>query len=162
MNKSIYGLKQAAQNWCEELASFLMKQNFKRSKNDYCLFSKIGNDRNLFVLSWVDDLVIAGSEAQDTEELKKTLEGKFNMDDRGKLEWFLGMQISRVKGYITLDQETYIEAVMENFSMQDSNPSKNTSREQSQASQNNWGWAINWPDSVQKLGRLSPVYSKAN
>ena len=96
LNKSIYGLKQAAKNWYEELATFLIQQNFKRSKNDYCLFSKIENDRKLFVLSWVDDLVIAGSKTQDIEELKITLDGKFKKDHRGTLEWFLGMQSSQI------------------------------------------------------------------
>ena len=46
------------------------------------------------------------------------------MDDRGKLEWFLGMQINEDSEKITLDQQTYIENVLEKFSMQDSNPSK--------------------------------------
>ena len=46
------------------------------------------------------------------------------MDDRGKLEWFLGMQISQKRNKITLDQETYIESVIGKFSMHDSNPSK--------------------------------------
>ena len=78
----------------------------------------------MFVLSWVDDLVIAGIRSQDIEELKKTLETKFKMDDRGKLEWFLGMQVSEDSEKITLDQKTYIESVIEKFSMQDSNRSK--------------------------------------
>ena len=65
LNKSIYGLKQAAKIWYEELATFHIQQNFKRSKNDYCLFPKIENDRKIFVLSWVDDLVNAGSKTQD-------------------------------------------------------------------------------------------------
>ena len=46
------------------------------------------------------------------------------MDDRGKVVWFLGMQISQIKDCITLDQGTYIETVIEKFSMQDCNPSK--------------------------------------
>ena len=46
------------------------------------------------------------------------------MDDRGKLEWFLGMQITQIKDCITLDQATYIETVIDNFSMQECNPSK--------------------------------------
>ena len=106
MNKSLYGLKQAAKNWYEELATFLIQQNFEKSKNDYYLFSKIENDQKLFVLSWVDGLVIAGSRTQDKEALNKTPEEKFKMDDRGKLEWFLGMQISQIKDCVTLDQET--------------------------------------------------------
>ena len=124
LNKSIYGLKETAKNWYEELSTFLIQQNFQKSKNHYCLFSKKENDRKLFVLSWVDDLVIAGSKTQDIEELKITLEGKFKMDDRGKLEWFLGMHISQMKDCITLDQETYIQTVIEKFSMQDCNSSK--------------------------------------
>ena len=67
LNKSIYGLKQAAKNWYEELANFLIQQNFVRSKNDYCLFSKNEKDKKLFVLSWVDDLVIAGSSLEAKE-----------------------------------------------------------------------------------------------
>ena len=46
------------------------------------------------------------------------------MDDRGELEWFLGMLINVDSEKITLDQETYIESVLEKFSMRDSNPSK--------------------------------------
>ena len=46
------------------------------------------------------------------------------MHDRGKLEWFLGMQITEDSKKITLDQETYTESVLEKFSMQDTNPSK--------------------------------------
>ena len=46
------------------------------------------------------------------------------MDDWGKIEWFLGMQINEDSGRITLDQERYIESVSEKFSMQDNNLSK--------------------------------------
>ena len=95
-----------------------------RSKNDNCFFSKNKKDKELFVLSWVDDIVIAGSTLEAVEELKKTLETKIEMDDRGKIEWFLGMQIKEDCEKITLHQETYIENVLETFSMQDSNPSK--------------------------------------
>ena len=73
LNKSIYGLKQAAKNWYEELANFLIQQKFTRSRIDYCLFSKIENNEKLYVLSWVDDLVIAGSNNKSIELLKKKL-----------------------------------------------------------------------------------------
>ena len=96
-NKLVCKLKktQAAKNWYEELANFLIQQKFSRSKNDYCLFIKKQDKRKLYVLSWVEDLVIAGSNDEDIEELKKTLEGKIKMDGRGKLEWFLGMKVRK-------------------------------------------------------------------
>ena len=68
--------------------------------------------------------MLAGSNNENIEELKKILEGKFKKDDRGKLERFLGMQISQGRDKISLDQETYNESVMEKLSMQDSNPSQ--------------------------------------
>ena len=40
LNKSIYGLKQAANNWYKELANFLLRQGFTRSSNDHCLFAR--------------------------------------------------------------------------------------------------------------------------
>ena len=83
LNKSNYGLKQAAKNWYEELANFLIQQNFVRSKNDCCLFGKNEKGKKkLFVPGWVDDLVIAGSSLEAIEKLKETLETKFKMDDR--------------------------------------------------------------------------------
>ena len=56
--------------------------------------------------------------------MKKTLETKFKKDDREELEWFLGMQVNDDTEKIILELETYIESVLEKFSMQDSNLSK--------------------------------------
>ena len=39
LNKSIYGLKQAANNCYKELANFLLRQGFTRSRNDHCLIA---------------------------------------------------------------------------------------------------------------------------
>ena len=94
LNNQIYGSKQAAKNWYGELAKFLIWQNFLRSKNDYYFSSKNEKGKKVFVLSWVHDLVIAGNSLEAIEELKKTLETKFKMDDRGKFECFPGMQIN--------------------------------------------------------------------
>ena len=67
-NKSIYGLKPAAKNWYEELATILIQQKFSCSKNDYYLFIEKQDKRKLYVRSWVDDLVITGSNDEDIEE----------------------------------------------------------------------------------------------
>ena len=72
LNKSMYGLKQGAKSWYEELANLLINQKFCRSKNHHCLFIKKQDKRKLYVLSWVDDLVIAGSNDGDMKELKNS------------------------------------------------------------------------------------------
>ena len=116
LRKSIYGLKQAARDWYKSLADFLREQGFERSKNDYCLFVKPDSEGNwLYVLAWVDDLIVCGNTKEQVEKLKQDFARKFKMDDRGELSWFLGMRISRTKSGITVDQESYIQTVLENF-----------------------------------------------
>ena len=59
LNKSIYGLKQAANNWYKELANFLLRQGFTRSRNDHCLFAGAETEGHTFILVWVDDIIVA-------------------------------------------------------------------------------------------------------
>ena len=122
LNKSIYGLKQAAKNWYEALTSLLLKKGFKRSRNDYCLFVRKDEDGTFsYVLVWVDDIVVAGAE-EAVKEINSMLNENFKMDDRGALNWFLGMQIQRSHDKITVDQTRYIETVLEQFNVSDCRP----------------------------------------
>ena len=50
-------------------------------------------------------------------DVKKALEATFHMDERGKLHWFLGLRIRQEKGKVTVDQERYIETMLERFQM---------------------------------------------
>ena len=123
LKKSIYGLKQAAKNWYQELSNFLIQQGFERSKHHYCLFLKKKEDDKLYVLTWIDDLVIAGNSQTKIDKLKSSPESKFKMDDID-LDWFLGMQILKTEKEITLDQEKYTQNILEQFNMQNCKPSK--------------------------------------
>ena len=50
LNKSIYGLKQAAKNWYVELAEFLISQGIERSKNDYGLFFQVDDHHKPYMI----------------------------------------------------------------------------------------------------------------
>ena len=63
-------LKQAAKNWHQELSNCLIQQSFERSKHDYCLFLKNTEDDKRYVLTWLDDLVIAGNSQTEIDKLK--------------------------------------------------------------------------------------------
>ncbi|CAB4026634.1 Hypothetical predicted protein [Paramuricea clavata] len=110
----------AAKNWYEALTSLLLKKGFKRSCNDYCLFvRKEENGTFPYVLVWVDDIVVAGATEEAINEIKSMSNENFKMDDRGDLNWFLGMQILRLHDKITVDQTKYIETVLQEFNMSD-------------------------------------------
>ena len=113
LNKSIYGLKQAANNWYKELANFLLRQGFTRSRNDHYLFARAEKEVHIFILVWVDDIIVASRSMTVMSDVKKALEATFHMEDRGLLHWFLGLRIRREEGKVTVNQERYIETMLE-------------------------------------------------
>ena len=102
LNKSFYGLKQAANNWYRELANFLLRQRFTRSSNDHCLFARAETGGHTFILACVDDIIVASRSMTVVSDVKKVLEATFHMEDRGRLHWFLGLRIRREEGKVTV------------------------------------------------------------
>ena len=122
--KSIYGLKQAANNRYEELANFLLRQGFTRSRNDPCFFAISEAEDHTFILVWVDDIIVASRSMTVVSDVKRALEATFHMEDRGRIHWFLGLRIRREEGKVTVDQERYIETRLERFQMDQCKPSR--------------------------------------
>ena len=124
LNKSIYGLKQATNNWYKELANFLLKQGFVRSRNDNCLFARAETEGHTFILVWVDDIIVASRSMTVISDVKKALEATFHMEDRGRVHCLLGLRIRREEGKVTVEQELYIETILERFQMDQCKPSR--------------------------------------
>jgi len=56
LNKSLYGLKSAPKLWNKKLDNFLVKQNLKRSCNDFCFYY----GKEIYFVVWVDDIILLG------------------------------------------------------------------------------------------------------
>ena len=83
LNKSIYGLKQAAKSWYEALANLLISSGFHRSRNDYCLFvRKDTRDTFSYVLVWVDHIIVAEASNEIMDAIKSLRKKNFKMSDR--------------------------------------------------------------------------------
>ena len=124
LNKTIYGLKQAANNWYKELENFILRQGFTRSRNNHCLFARSETEGQPFILVGVGDIIVASRSITVISDVKKALETIFHMEDRGRLHWFLGLRIRREEGKVTVDQERYIKAMLEWFQTDQSKPSR--------------------------------------
>ena len=117
-------MKQAPRQWYKKFDSFMSKSGFRRNEKDQCYYFKKYTDSNVFLLLYVDDMLIAGSSMKKINSLKASLSSKFEMKDLGTAKQILGMRISRDKsaGTLNLSQEQYVEKVLARFRVNDAKP----------------------------------------
>ena len=95
-----------------------------KSANDPCLFTRRIQDNFLYILTWIDDILIVRNKPEDVQKLKYSLSQNFKMEDRGKIKHFLGLRISQNEDGISVDQEMFIQNVLRGFGMKDCKPIK--------------------------------------
>nr|ABB46598.2 retrotransposon protein, putative, Ty1-copia subclass, expressed [Oryza sativa Japonica Group] len=92
LDKALYGLKQAPRVWYARLSSKLCDLGFKASKADISLFFQSKGGVNMFVLIYVDDIIVASSTQKATDALLSDLKKDFALKDLGDLHYFLGIE----------------------------------------------------------------------
>ena len=96
LNKSLYGLKQAPRQWYLKFDKFMSEQGYTRCHSDHCVYLKRKNDGSyIILLLHVDDMLVAGSNMQEINVLKRKLVNSFAMKDLGVAKQILGMRITR-------------------------------------------------------------------
>ena len=94
--KSLYGLKQSPRQWYKKFDSFMISINFSLSNYDCCVyFKKLSSEKFIYLLLYVDDMLIAASNMEEIIRLKEQLGSTFEMKDLGAAKRILGMEISR-------------------------------------------------------------------
>jgi len=138
LQKSLYGLKQAGRNWYNCLKSHLTDEGFKPSSVDPCLFVRVVNGVRQFVVTWVDDIVYCSRDENFLAEFEMLMKRKFKISECSNLNWFLGMNIVSPAdmSYIAVNQEKYIEKLLEKFGMTDCKPLSTPCAEKSTFSKN--------------------------
>ncbi|CAK9796153.1 Copia protein [Anthophora plagiata] len=124
LNKAIYGLKQAARCWFEIFEKSLVEKGFRSSSVDRCIYilDKGNIFKNIYVVLYVDDLVIATANRETMTNFKNYLMNRFRMTDLSDIKFCLGIKVDRENNKITLDQTAYINTVLKNFNMYECNP----------------------------------------
>lgn len=121
LKKSLYGLKQSPRQWNKRFDEFMVQHGYKRSSSYACVYTREGSDGSLiYLLLYVDDMLLAAKNVKDAKKLKEQLESSFEMKDLGPARRILGMDIYRdiSKGILRLAQTEYIRKVVSNFRME--------------------------------------------
>jgi hypothetical protein len=125
LNKILYGLKKPPRKYNLKFDRFMIEQGYSRFHYDHCVyFKRIKNGRYIILLLYVDDTLVARSNMQDINFLKKKLTNSFAMKDLDAAKKILGMRITRdmKNRKLKLSQGEYIEKVLERFRMQNAKP----------------------------------------
>ena len=102
LKKTIYGLRQAPRAWHQRLKAELGEIEFQPSEADAALFTGVVDGERVWVVVWVDDILIAAAGEQRVTKVKAHLSGKFDVRDLGPAEFFLGMELTRDRGAHTI------------------------------------------------------------
>ncbi|KAL3361573.1 hypothetical protein AABB24_014440 [Solanum stoloniferum] len=115
LKKSLYGLKHASRQWYDKLAQVLCSRGYSHSESDYSLFyRKIGSSL-VFVAVYVDDIVLIGTDVEEITSLKGYLHDKFKIKDLGRLQYFLGLEISYKDCGVLISQRKFTLDLLKEF-----------------------------------------------
>jgi len=117
LDKALYGLKHVPRAWYTRLCNKLKQLGFVPSKGDTSLFYYHKGDYTMFVLVYVDDIIVASSSQAATDALLKDLEQEFALKDLGNLHYFLGIQVKHVPDGLVTSQERYAAKILKRAGM---------------------------------------------
>ena len=100
LHRSLYGLKQSPRTWFGRFSSVVLEQ---------CIY----------LIVYVEDIVIIGSDQDGIQKLKQHFFSHFQTKDLGKLKYFLGMEIAQSNSSVVMSQRKYVLDILEEIGMLD-------------------------------------------
>ncbi|KAE8733997.1 hypothetical protein F3Y22_tig00000910pilonHSYRG00040 [Hibiscus syriacus] len=89
--------------------------NHPASRADPSLFLSKRDDGDLYLLMYVDDIVITGLSSSAIQEVVQLLSNMFSLKDLGLLSFFLGIEVHRAHGSVMLSQRKFVLELLESW-----------------------------------------------
>jgi hypothetical protein len=77
MKKSFYGLKQSPRMWYQKFDTYMIGHGFTRRKEDHCVYLKLIGDQLIYLVLYVDDMLLIGNNKEIIQDVKTQLSSKF-------------------------------------------------------------------------------------
>ncbi|KAJ9561510.1 hypothetical protein OSB04_006670 [Centaurea solstitialis] len=106
LNKALYGLKQAPRACRADPSLFVFKR-------DSCI---------MYLLVYVDDLILTGNQATVIQSFINKLHAEFAIKDLGRLSYFLGLEVTYTTNGLFLSQSKYAQDILKRRNMVDAKP----------------------------------------
>lgn len=108
LRKALYGLKQAPRAWYIELRNYLISVGFVNSVSDTSLFILQAGKSIVYMLVYVDDILITGNDNSLLQQTLTALATRFSIKEHEDLHYFLGIEAKRTPTGLHLCQRKYI------------------------------------------------------
>ena len=99
-----------------------MQFGFVGSKADFSLFVHTSNTNIIYILIYVDDIIITGSNNVVVKDIIQHLHKEFAITDLGSLSFFLGIEAIRDATGLYLTQRRYIDDLLTKSKMNGAKP----------------------------------------
>ncbi|XP_073220698.1 uncharacterized protein [Cicer arietinum] len=112
-HKSLYGLKQSPRACFGRFNSVVHEIGMICNEADHSVFYHHSTQWCIYLIVYVDDIVIIGSDQQGILQLKQHLSNKFQTKDLGKLRYFLDIEVAQSKDGLVISQRKYAMDIFE-------------------------------------------------
>ena len=119
LRKALYGFKQAPIAWFQRFCSFLLHLGFIGSKANPSLFSYHHNTATLYLLVYVNDIILTGNNQFAIQTILAKIRAEFAIKDSGHLSYFLGLQVHYGANGIFLSQAKNAHDILERAKLLD-------------------------------------------
>ena len=93
LKKSLYGLKHALRQWYHKFHQVIISYGFEVNLVDDCVYRKFSGSKIIFLVLYVDDILLASSGIGLLHETKRFITKNFEMKNHGDTSFVLGIQI---------------------------------------------------------------------
>jgi hypothetical protein len=119
LHKALYGLHQAGRLWYRVIRDYLVGQGFEPMATDPCLFKKMKDGVPIFIMLYVDDLMLVSNDKALIEEIKTQIKKRFEVKDMGDAQFVIGLQLERFGDTVYLGQANYTKELLKEADMWD-------------------------------------------
>ena len=120
LHKSLYGLKQSPRAWFGKFNSVVQQFGMSRNEVDHSVFYHHSSVGCIYLIVYVDDIVLIGSDNLGISLLKQHLCRHFQTKDLEKLRYFLGIEVAQSNSGIVISQRKYALDILEETGLMNS------------------------------------------
>jgi hypothetical protein len=100
--------------WYQKFDTCMLGLGFTRSKEYHCVYFKLIGDNLIYLVLYVDEMLLIGNNKEIIQDVKTQLSSKFDMKDIFTSNFILVMEIKRdrKRRKLWLNQRKYVKTIL--------------------------------------------------